>query len=138
MEKILQESQSHPHRSLIACGSLHNLSPTVNHKEVKDDQERVPIVEVIIAEACVPSPINDVNRVGDAKSTFLMWPKHLMPNVPTAVTSPSVDKPRSPDTIRPPKYNFKQRIAYMCFDDDYQSKRVHMDVLVVDHAFEPN
>ncbi|KAI9083006.1 hypothetical protein K1719_035021 [Acacia pycnantha] len=102
------------------------------------DNVRVSVFQVIVAKTPVPFPIGDVNFVGDAKNTFLMWPKQLVSNVPAVVTSPSPNEPRSPDTIPPPKYNIKQRVDLICFNDDYQSKELHLDASVVGHAYGQN
>ncbi|KAI9108586.1 hypothetical protein K1719_020470 [Acacia pycnantha] len=85
-----------PQRRLVAYGNAYNLSPTVHHKELKDDQFKVSILEVAVAKAYVLFPINDEKIVGDANNSFLMRPNNLVSKVVAAVTSPSPGQTKIP------------------------------------------
>ena len=67
-----------PHRHLVARGKVHNLGSTVHHQQLKEDEVRVTVETVIVADASVPFPTEEVATVGEAPGNFIIWPRTLV------------------------------------------------------------
>lgn len=109
-----------PLRHLVARGSIHSLGATVHHIQIQDDQLRVTVEDVLIGDALVPMPTDEVKTVSQAKGTFILWPKHLVLNHVTS--SPS-------QLPTPPTLNAMQRVIFLAYD-----KTSHVDALPMDSA----
>ena len=113
-----------PLRRLVARGSIHSLgATTVHHVQIQDDQLRVTVEAVLIGDALVPIPTDEVKTVSQAKGTFILWPKHL---VSDHVAS-------SPDQLpTPPALNAMQRVILMAYDKTFHVDALPMDSVVGD------
>ncbi|CAA0829983.1 Unknown protein [Striga hermonthica] len=67
-----------PQRRLVAYGNVHNLGSTMHHRMMKDGDVRVVVSRVIVGDAFVPYPTDEVTFVKDAPSQFIAWPRNLV------------------------------------------------------------
>ncbi|CAA0805905.1 Unknown protein [Striga hermonthica] len=67
-----------PQRRLVAYGHVHNLGSTMHHRMMKDGDVRVVVSRVIVGDAFVPYPTDEVTFVRDAPSQFIAWPRNLV------------------------------------------------------------
>ncbi|CAA0819516.1 Unknown protein [Striga hermonthica] len=67
-----------PQRILVAYGRIHNLGPTIHHKKMNKDEVRVVVLRVIVGDALVPCPTEEVTTVEEALNNFITWPRRLV------------------------------------------------------------
>ena len=60
---------------LVARGTVYtNLGPTLHHKQKDDGWLTISVTEVLVADAHVPKPTEEVTTVGEAINQFISWP----------------------------------------------------------------
>ncbi|GER51141.1 plant invertase/pectin methylesterase inhibitor [Striga asiatica] len=67
-----------PQRILVAYGRIHNLGPTIHNKKMNEDEVRVVVSRVIVGDAPVPCPTEEVTTVEEAPNNFITWPRRLV------------------------------------------------------------
>ncbi|CAA0824221.1 Unknown protein [Striga hermonthica] len=67
-----------PQKILVAYGRIHNLRPTIHHKKMNKDEVRVVVLRVIVGDALVPYPTEEVTTVEEAPNNFITWPRRLV------------------------------------------------------------
>ena len=67
-----------PYRRLVTYGKVYKLGPTIHHKQIMGDQVRVVVGQVVVADAPVPIPNDEVQFVGQAPNNFIAWPASLV------------------------------------------------------------
>ncbi|KAL3627851.1 hypothetical protein CASFOL_028266 [Castilleja foliolosa] len=70
-----------PHRRLVAYGLVHDLASTIHHMKLKHDEVRVTVVRVVVGDAEVPFPTEEVTKVVEAPKNFIVWPRKLVEKV---------------------------------------------------------
>jgi len=110
---------------------VHNLGSTVHHQQMKDDQVRVSVEEVIIADAPVPIPSDEFNIVSNVLGTFILWPKNLVSSrvEETPTTAPPSPAPFTHEVSQPP-LNIMQQVILMAYDTSFKSRDWLMDSAV--------
>ncbi|KAH1232800.1 hypothetical protein GmHk_09G025374 [Glycine max] len=63
---------------LVALGKVYEGSTVVHNTPLLSGQVKVSVEEVIVADAPVLVPTDEVSLVGQALQTFLAWPTHLV------------------------------------------------------------
>ena len=63
---------------LVALGKVYEGSTVVHNTPLLSGQVKVSVEEVIVADAPVLVPTDEVSLVGQALHTFLAWPTHLV------------------------------------------------------------
>ncbi|KAL3613534.1 hypothetical protein CASFOL_042568 [Castilleja foliolosa] len=90
-----------PDRRLVAYGHIHELGSTIHNMKMKVDEVRVTVVRVVVEDAEVPFPTEEVTKVGEAPNNFIVWPRRLVESISGKGFSPKelFPKPKSkPDT----------------------------------------
>ncbi|KAL3654931.1 Proteasome subunit beta type-3 [Castilleja foliolosa] len=64
-----------PQRRLVAYGQIHDLGSNIHNNKMKADEVRVTVVRVVVEDAQVPFPTDEVTTVGEAPQNFIVWPK---------------------------------------------------------------
>ncbi|KAL3637653.1 hypothetical protein CASFOL_018524 [Castilleja foliolosa] len=67
-----------PHKRLVAYGRIHELGSNIHHGKMNDDEVRVSVERIIISDALVPFPTEEVTKVGEASNQFIAWPRRLV------------------------------------------------------------
>ncbi|KAL3654852.1 hypothetical protein CASFOL_000638 [Castilleja foliolosa] len=67
-----------PHKRLVAYGRIHVLGSNIHHRKMNDDEVRVSVERVLVADALVPFPTEEVTHVGEALNQFIAWPRRLV------------------------------------------------------------
>ncbi|KAL3618469.1 hypothetical protein CASFOL_037551 [Castilleja foliolosa] len=67
-----------PHKRLVAYGRIHVLGSSIHHRKMNDDEVRVSVERVLVADALVPFPTDEVTNVGEALNQFIAWPRRLV------------------------------------------------------------
>ncbi|KAL3643464.1 Proteasome subunit beta type-3 [Castilleja foliolosa] len=67
-----------PQKRLVAYGRIHELGSNIHHRKMKDDEVRVSVERVVVADAVVPFPTEEVEKVGEALNQFISWPRRLV------------------------------------------------------------
>ncbi|KAL3622973.1 Proteasome subunit beta type-3 [Castilleja foliolosa] len=67
-----------PHRRLVAYGRIHELGSNIHHRKMNGDEVRVSVERIIISDALVPFPTEEVTKVGEASNQFVAWPRRLV------------------------------------------------------------
>ncbi|KAL3622862.1 hypothetical protein CASFOL_033277, partial [Castilleja foliolosa] len=67
-----------PHKRLVAYGRIHELGSNIHHRKMNNDEVRVSVERVVVAEAPVPFPTEEVMKVGEALNQFISWPRRLV------------------------------------------------------------
>ncbi|KAL5141682.1 hypothetical protein HKD37_09G024985 [Glycine soja] len=91
---------------LVALGKVYEGSTIVHNTPLLSGQVKVSVEEVIVADAPVLVPTDEVSLVGQALQTFLAWPTHLVavsPAKPPPKPDPEVDDPLYLMTLTIPK-----------------------------------
>ncbi|KAL3634191.1 hypothetical protein CASFOL_021245 [Castilleja foliolosa] len=70
-----------PKRRLVAYGQIHDLGSTVHNMKLNADDVRVTVVRVVVEDALVPFPTDEVSTVGEAPNNFIVWPRRLIESV---------------------------------------------------------
>ncbi|KAL3648206.1 hypothetical protein CASFOL_007630 [Castilleja foliolosa] len=70
-----------PKRRLVAYGRIHDLGLTVHNMKLNADDVRVTVVRVLVEDAPVPFPTDEVSTVGEAPNNFIVWPRRLIESV---------------------------------------------------------
>ncbi|KAL3617165.1 hypothetical protein CASFOL_038912 [Castilleja foliolosa] len=70
-----------PIRRLVAYGQIHELGSTIHNMKMKDDEVRVTVVRVVVEDAEVPIPTEEVTKVGEAPKNFIVWPRRLVESI---------------------------------------------------------
>ncbi|KAL3639569.1 hypothetical protein CASFOL_017476 [Castilleja foliolosa] len=70
-----------PKRRLVAYGQIHDLGSTVHNMKLNVDDVRVTVVRVIVEDALVPFPTDEVSTVGEEPNNFIVWPRRLIESV---------------------------------------------------------
>ncbi|CAH9058576.1 unnamed protein product [Cuscuta europaea] len=78
-----------PHR-LVAKGKIHDFGDKIHHQTVGLGNVRVEVVKVLEANAPVPIPSGEVQTAGQAPKNFIAWPRRLLKDVKTQVSTPLV------------------------------------------------
>ena len=112
-----------PLRRLVTRGSVHNLRSTVYHQQMKDDQVRVSFEEVIIADAPIPIPSDELNIVSDVLGTFILWPKNLI-SVRADEETPFTPPILAPSTqeVSQPRLNTMQQVILMAYSPSFGTR----------------
>ncbi|KAL3619152.1 Proteasome subunit beta type-3 [Castilleja foliolosa] len=76
-----------PHKRLVAYGRIHELGSNIHHRKMNNDEVRVSVERVVVADAAVPFPTEEVEKVGEALNQFIAWPRRLVvENVKQAIS----------------------------------------------------
>ncbi|KAL3619609.1 hypothetical protein CASFOL_034521 [Castilleja foliolosa] len=67
-----------PHKRLVAYGRIHELGSNIHHRKMNNDEVRVSVERVVVAEAPVPFPTEEVMKVGEALNQFISWLRRLV------------------------------------------------------------
>ncbi|KAL3654683.1 Proteasome subunit beta type-3 [Castilleja foliolosa] len=67
-----------PQRRLVAYGRIHDLGSNIHHRKMNNDEVRVSVERVVVADAPVPFPTEEVMKVGEALNQFIAWPRRLV------------------------------------------------------------
>ncbi|KAL3652129.1 Proteasome subunit beta type-3 [Castilleja foliolosa] len=67
-----------PHRRLVAYARIHQLGSNLHNRKMNDDQVRVTVNQVLVADALVPLPTEEVTTVGETPNQFIAWPRRLV------------------------------------------------------------
>ncbi|KAL3616524.1 Proteasome subunit beta type-3 [Castilleja foliolosa] len=67
-----------PHKRLVGHGRIHQLGSNLHNRKMDNDQVRVTVEEVLVADALVPIPTEEVTTVGEASGQFIAWPRRLV------------------------------------------------------------
>ncbi|KAL3644262.1 Proteasome subunit beta type-3 [Castilleja foliolosa] len=67
-----------PLKRLVAYGRIHVLGSSIHHRKMNDDEVRVSVERVLVADALVPFPTDEVTNVGEALKQFIAWPRRLV------------------------------------------------------------
>ncbi|KAL3654516.1 Proteasome subunit beta type-3 [Castilleja foliolosa] len=67
-----------PHKRLVAYGRIHELGSNIHHRQMNNDEVRVSVERVVITDAAVPFPTEEVETVGEALKQFIAWPRRLV------------------------------------------------------------
>ncbi|KAL3648762.1 hypothetical protein CASFOL_005165 [Castilleja foliolosa] len=70
-----------PQRRLVAYGKVHDLGSTIHNLKLKADEVRVTVVRVVVGDAEVPFPTDEVSKVAEAPHNFIVWPRRLIEHV---------------------------------------------------------
>ncbi|KAL3639328.1 hypothetical protein CASFOL_017235 [Castilleja foliolosa] len=70
-----------PQRRLVAYGLIHDLGSTIHNNKLKHDEVRVTVVRVVVRDAQVPFPTEEVTTVGEAPKNFIVWPRRFVEKV---------------------------------------------------------
>ncbi|KAL3630479.1 hypothetical protein CASFOL_023463 [Castilleja foliolosa] len=70
-----------PQRRLVAYGEIHDLGSTIHNIKLKSDEVRVTVVRVVVEDAQVPFPTDEVTTVGEAPQNFIVWPRRLVEKI---------------------------------------------------------
>ncbi|KAL3643798.1 Proteasome subunit beta type-3 [Castilleja foliolosa] len=70
-----------PQRRLVAYGQIHDLGSNIHNNKMKADEVRVTVVRVVVEDAQVPFPTDEVTTVGEAPQNFIVWPKRLVEGI---------------------------------------------------------
>ncbi|KAL3616608.1 hypothetical protein CASFOL_039539 [Castilleja foliolosa] len=70
-----------PDRRLVAYGQIHELGSTIHNMKMKADEVRVTVVRVMVDDAEVPFPTEEVTTVGEAPNNFIVWPRRLIESI---------------------------------------------------------
>ena len=74
----------------MACGTVFEAAIVLHGLELMDDEVKVMVEEVIVPDALVPLPTNEVYIVKHAFQSFLTWSKDLV----GSISDPSVWIPK--------------------------------------------
>ena len=77
-------------KTLVARGTKFEAATILHGMELADDEVKVTVEEVIIPDALVPVPTDEVYTVAQAFQSFLAWPKDLV----GSISDPSVWIPK--------------------------------------------
>ncbi|KAL3627801.1 Proteasome subunit beta type-3 [Castilleja foliolosa] len=67
-----------PHKRLVGHDLIHQLGSNLHNRKMDDDQVRVTVEEVLVADALVPIPKEEVTTVGEVSGQFIAWPRRLV------------------------------------------------------------
>ncbi|KAL3656092.1 Proteasome subunit beta type-3 [Castilleja foliolosa] len=67
-----------PRRRLVAYGRIHELGSNIHQKKMNNDEVRVSIERIVVADAPVPFPTEEIVKVGEALNKFIAWPRRLV------------------------------------------------------------
>ena len=67
-----------PEPRLVALGSVQEGASTIHSVPLAPGLLRVVVEEIRDADARVPVPTDEVQIVGEALQTFIVWPQHLV------------------------------------------------------------
>ena len=103
---------------------MHNLGSIVHCQQIKDDQVRVSVEEMIITDTPVPIPFDDLKIVSDVHGTFILWPKNLVSvredDEETSITPP-IAAP-STQEVAQPQLNAMQQVIMMAYDTSFETR----------------
>ncbi|KAL6518284.1 hypothetical protein OROMI_033985 [Orobanche minor] len=60
-----------PRWRLVAYGRIHNLGSTIHHRQMNVDEARVVVIRVVVGDARVPCPMDEVTTVEEAPNNFI-------------------------------------------------------------------
>ena len=91
---------------------------------MQNDQVRVSVEEVIIADAPIPIPCDYLKIVSDVLDTFIIWPKNLVSirvdDEETPVTSPIIAP--STQEVAQPQLNAMQQVILMAYSSSFGTR----------------
>ncbi|KAL3628017.1 Proteasome subunit beta type-3 [Castilleja foliolosa] len=67
-----------PQKRLVAYGRIHMLGSNIHNRKMNGDEVRVSVERVLVEDALVPFPTDEVTVVGEALNQFIAWPKRLV------------------------------------------------------------
>ncbi|KAL3635689.1 Proteasome subunit beta type-3 [Castilleja foliolosa] len=67
-----------PHKRLVGYGRIHMLGSNIHNRKMNDDEVRVSVERVVVGDALVPFPTDEVTSVGEALNQFIAWPRRLV------------------------------------------------------------
>ncbi|KAL3621821.1 hypothetical protein CASFOL_034307 [Castilleja foliolosa] len=67
-----------PHKRLVGYGRINVLESNIHNRKMNDDEVRVSVERVVVGDALVPFPTDEVTRVGEALNQCIAWPRRLM------------------------------------------------------------
>ncbi|KAL3638209.1 Proteasome subunit beta type-3 [Castilleja foliolosa] len=67
-----------PHKRLVAYGRIHELGSQIHHRKMNEGEVRVSVERVVVGDALVPIPTQEVTKVGEAPNQFIAWPRRLV------------------------------------------------------------
>ncbi|KAL3651959.1 Proteasome subunit beta type-3 [Castilleja foliolosa] len=67
-----------PHKRLVAYGRIHELGSQIHHRKMNEGEVRVSVERVVVGDALVPIPTEEVTKVGEAPNQFIAWPRRLV------------------------------------------------------------
>ncbi|KAL3639108.1 Proteasome subunit beta type-3 [Castilleja foliolosa] len=67
-----------PDKRLVAYGRIHELGSHIYHKKMNAGEVRVSVERVVVEDALVPLPTEEVTKVGEAPNQFIAWPRRLV------------------------------------------------------------
>ncbi|KAL5165974.1 hypothetical protein HKD37_18G051028 [Glycine soja] len=82
---------------LVALGRVYEGSTAVHNIPLFHGQVKVSVMEVKDAEASIPVPTDEVQLVGQALNSFLVWPTHLVKRVSEHAAAYLAKPPDRPD-----------------------------------------
>ena len=62
-------------------GKKYTLGSTIHCSTIQDDMIRMVVVDVMVADAPVPVPTEEVETVGQAVGQFIRWPAALVKSI---------------------------------------------------------
>ena len=91
---------------------------------MQDDQVRVSVEEVIIADAPVPIPCDDLKIVSDVLGTFILWPKNLVSVRADDEETPVTPPIAAPSTqeVAQPQLNAMQQVILMAYGPTFGTR----------------
>ncbi|KOM43646.1 hypothetical protein LR48_Vigan05g125100 [Vigna angularis] len=78
---------------LVACGTVYEISTIVHGVQLSEDEVKVTVDEVVIADVVLPVPTDEFFTVEEAFKSFVAWPRHLVGDVSNA---PQIGQEGSP------------------------------------------
>ncbi|KAL3619574.1 Proteasome subunit beta type-3 [Castilleja foliolosa] len=67
-----------PLKLLVAYGRIHELGSEIHHRKMNEGEVRVLVERVVVEDALVPFPTEEVTKVGEAPNQFIAWPRRLV------------------------------------------------------------
>ncbi|KOM52542.1 hypothetical protein LR48_Vigan09g120100 [Vigna angularis] len=66
---------------LVARGTVYEIATVVHGVQLAEDEVKVTVDEVVIADAVLPVPTDEFFNVEEAFKSFVVWPRHLVGDV---------------------------------------------------------
>ena len=66
---------------MVARGTVFEAATVLHGMELTEDEVKVSVEEVVIPDALVPVPTDEVYTVAQAFQSFLAWPKDLVGSI---------------------------------------------------------